>query len=120
MRLISAGGVAPGPLVRKPSRVVKYDWIGPSPCGLVPPSSDIRSSSSGSSKDPPEINCLLSDCVGSSLACSDPQDLFDRNNDDLAIPDLAGSCRPFDRRDHPVDIWVVDRHLDPGLGYELD
>src|SRR5688500_11301398 len=51
---------------------------------------------------------------------ADADDLLKRHDENLAVADLAGVRRPFDRLDHLLEQLVLDRGLDLHLGQEID
>src|SRR6185312_2003026 len=58
--------------------------------------------------------------TGTGLAGPDAHDLFELENEDLAVADLAGVGGFFDRLDHAVEQVAFDRGLDLDLGQEID
>src|SRR5689334_14116094 len=58
--------------------------------------------------------------IGTGLAGPDAHDLFELENEDLPVADLAGVGGFFDRLDHPVEQVAFDRGLDLDLGQEVD
>src|SRR6185437_5258010 len=58
--------------------------------------------------------------IGTGLAGPDAHDLFELENEDLAVADLAGVGVFFDRLDHAVEQVAFDRGLDLDLGQEID
>src|SRR4051812_28859654 len=56
---------------------------------------------------------------GVGLAGADAHGLVERDNEDLAVTDLAGLGRAGDRLNDPVDQGGIDCHLDLHLGQEV-
>jgi hypothetical protein len=50
----------------------------------------------------------------------DADDLLHREDEDLAVPDVAGPGRRLERRDHPGDLVVATNDLELHLGEEVD
>src|SRR3954465_3662273 len=53
------------------------------------------------------------------LAGADAHGVVERDNEDLAVTDLAGLGRPGDRLNDPVDQGGIDSHLDLHFGQEV-
>src|SRR6201996_113374 len=60
------------------------------------------------------------DRVGPALAGAHPHHRLHRADPDLAIADLAGARGPHDAVERLVGVVVLDQHLDPDLGHEVD
>src|SRR5437588_6598149 len=60
-----------------------------------------------------------SDRVGTHLPGPDPVHLFDRDDPDLAVPDLAGPGRGEDGVDDGLGLVVFHHDLDLDLGHEI-
>src|SRR4029079_7547103 len=58
--------------------------------------------------------------IGTGLAGPDAHDLFELENEDLPVADLAGVGRLFDRLDHAIEQVALDRGLDLDLRQEID
>src|SRR5689334_21065671 len=61
-----------------------------------------------------------SDCGASALAGSDPDDLLDRQDEDLAVADPSGLCSLLDRFDYFRDLLVAHDDLELHLRQEID
>src|ERR1043166_7644567 len=56
----------------------------------------------------------------SALTRTDPDHVLDRNRPHLAVADLSGLGRLDDHVDNVVGVVILDEHLNPDLGYEID
>src|SRR5262245_51414287 len=63
--------------------------------------------------------CCVSDGSASALARADPDDLVDRQDEDLAVPDASGLRSLLDGLDHFRDLLVADDDLELHFGQEV-